>query len=167
MERLARVIDGISRWTGQIAAFMILFLIVLVVFEVVARYAFNRPTLWAHETSTMIFGAFFMLGGAYTLYLRGHVNVDVIYGKFRPRIKAALDIATSSLFFLFVVFLLLKGIDFALPSIIKQETSYTVWAPPLYPLKAVIPVAAALLILQGVAKLVRDILILLRGEVKA
>ena len=162
IERFLSFIDSINEWGGRIFCFLIIPIIGIVMLEVMLRYVFNAPTIWAHETSTMIFGAHFALGGAYTLLHRGHVNVDILYGRFPPRGQAIIDLITSTLFFLFCGLMLWKGAEFAWASILGRETSYTVWGPPLYPLKAVIPIAAFLLLLQGLAKFIRDFLTAIR-----
>lgn len=162
VEHFLSSIDSINEWGGRIFCFLIIPIIGIVVWEVVLRYIFNSPTVWAHETSTFIFGAHFTLGGAYTFLRGGHVNVDIIYGRFSPRTRSIIDLITSTLFFFFCGLMLWKGVEFAWASILEREASNTVWGPPLYPLKTVIPVAAFLLLLQGLAKFIRDFLTVVR-----
>jgi TRAP-type mannitol/chloroaromatic compound transport system permease small subunit len=158
------LIDLISEWTGKLSAFLIVVLSFVIGYEVVARYIFNHSTNWANETSAMVFGAYIILGGAYTLSIGGHVNMDLIYQRFSPRKKALVDIITFLFFALFCVVLVWKGGDRAWYALKNMEHSGTLWNPPIYPIKLVLPIGAFLLLLQGVAKFVRDAVTLVRGR---
>ena len=129
--------------------------------EVVLRYFFNSPTVWANELAQMLFGAYAILAGGYILRSGGHVNVDILYSRLPRKTRAAQDVVTSSLFFLFCGMLLIYGGSLAWDSLSRFEHSQSAWNPPLYPAKLMIPLAALLLILQGLAKLIQDILIFL------
>lgn len=157
LERLLYVIDSISEWSGKIASWLIFPMILVLVFETVLRYGFESPTIWAHETSQMLFGAFFLLMGACVLRYREHVNLDIVYDRFSPRIRAIVDLVTAVLFFLVCGFLLWKGGEFAWTSLMRLERSTSPWRPPIYPLKLIIPIAAFLILLQGLAKFIRDL----------
>jgi TRAP-type mannitol/chloroaromatic compound transport system permease small subunit len=108
----------------------------------------------------MLFGTYAILGGGYILLISGHVNVDIVYSRFSVKTRAAIDIVTSLLFFLFCGMLFIYGGSLAWDSLSRFEHSQSAWNPPLYPAKLMIPLAAALLILQGITKLIRDLLIL-------
>lgn len=152
------LIDTVNEWVGKIVSYLILFMMAIIVFEVFARYVFLSPTIWAHETSTFIFGASIMLGGGYTLLHREHVNMDIIYNRFPLRRRAIFDLITSILFFSFCIALVWWGAYMAWRSLQLLEASYTVWAPPFYPIKLTIPIGGALLLLQGLAKFIRDLM---------
>ncbi len=162
--RFLRVIDHISNWSGKIGSFLILFMIAIVVYEVVLRYVFDSPTLWAHETAQFIFGAMTILGGAYALFHGAHVKMDVLYSRFSPRTKAILDLITAFLFFIFCAVLLWTGGEEAWESIALLERSNSQWRPPIYPIKVVVPVAAFLILLQGLAKFIRDLITTATGK---
>ena len=81
MQKVLQIIDVISLITGKIVSFLILIIVGITVYEVILRYVFNSPTTWAFELNYLIFGAYSILGGAYTFYLKGHVNVDILYGR--------------------------------------------------------------------------------------
>jgi TRAP-type mannitol/chloroaromatic compound transport system permease small subunit len=158
-------IDSISEWTGKVFSFLILFIVALVVYEVVLRNLFNLSSLWAFELSIMIYGVHFMLGAAYTLKQKGHISIDIFYSRFSTKAKAILDIITYTIFFFpFIIILLKAGISFAWSSIKILEVSQSNWAPPLYPLKVIIPVTFFLLTLQGISKIAKDIIFLVKGE---
>lgn len=161
IKHFLHTIDAINEWIGNFLSYFLFAFFVLLFIEVILRYFFNSPTVWANELAQMLFGAYAILGGGYILLTGGHVNVDIVYSRFSVRTRAALDIATSLLFFLFCGMLLIYGGSLAWDSLSRFEHSQSAWNPPLYPAKLMIPLAAALLILQGISKLIRDFLILL------
>jgi len=154
--------DGLSEFVGRAISWLTLAMIAVLMLEIVARYFLNSPTVWAHETSTMLYGAFCMLAGAYTLRHRGHVRSEVIYGRMGPRGKALCDtiIFTLGLVVLGIFFKLAVG--FAADSwAVREYSNKSIWQPVIYPIKTVIPIAVGLVILQSVAELVRAVLTLL------
>jgi TRAP-type mannitol/chloroaromatic compound transport system permease small subunit len=158
LEKVLTYIDLVSEWTGKATSYLVLVLTGTVTYEVVCRYAFNAPTIWAQESSTYLYGAFFMLGGAYVLLHDGHVRVDIFYSRLSQRGKAIVDLITFPVFFfLFVGILVWEGGKMAIWSWSIWEHTQSPWSPPIYPLKTVIPVASLLLFLQGLARYIRDI----------
>jgi len=164
LKRLTRLIDVINEWVGKSLAYLILPIFVLMMVEVFRRYVLNSPTVWGTELTQMMFAVYVILSGGYILSVGGHVNVDIITSRASARTRAILDIFTSSLFFLFVGFLFYYGGSLAMESVRIMETSQSAWDVPIYPIKLMIPVGAGLLLLQGFAKLLRDILLAVTGE---
>lgn len=164
MKRFLTTIDWVSEKSGKGISFLILLLSAVVLYEIVARYLFNSPTIWAHEISQMIFGTYVILMGAYVLKNGGHVNVESIYIRFAPRTRAVIDLFTWSLFFIFCGLIFWKGAGMAWDSFLVRETGPTAFAPPIYPFKAMIPLGALLILLQGLAKYLRCILFLATGK---
>lgn len=165
IRRYLAIQDGISEFTGRAVSWLCLALILALLYEVVARYFFASPTSWAHELGTMLYGSFGILAGAYTHKHRGHVRSEVIYGLFPRKGRALLDILTGLLGLIVFCVFFMQVFEFARDSWAIQEVSAkSRWAPPLYPFKSVLPLAAALLILQSLAQLVRDICVLLDIE---
>ena len=167
LNKFIRTIDAINDWVGRFLSYFLFAFFVLLFIEVILRYFFNSPTVWANELAQMLFGAYAILGGGYILLTGGHVNVDIVYTRFSAKTRAAVDIVTSTLFFLFCGMLLVYGGSLAWDSLSRFEHSQSAWNPPLYPAKLMIPIAAALLILQGITKFIRDVLILLGKDVSA
>lgn len=152
--------DGLSEYIGRAISWMTLAMISVLMFEIVARYFLNSPTIWAHETSTMLYGAFCMLAGAYTLRHHGHVRSEVIYGNLSKRARAVCDLVIYTLSLVVLAVFLKLAIEFAAHSWSVQEYSNkSVWQPYIYPIKTVIPVAVALLTLQVIAEWLRSLLI--------
>jgi TRAP-type mannitol/chloroaromatic compound transport system permease small subunit len=123
---------------------------------VVMRYFFNSPTVWAYELSGWLLGPLWLLGGAYVLLHDEHVRLDILYKRFTPRKRAIIDLVTFTLFLFYCSLILIYGWDYFLYSFAKNEHSLTVWGPPIWPLKLMIPVGAAFILLQGIAKYIRD-----------
>jgi TRAP-type mannitol/chloroaromatic compound transport system permease small subunit len=162
----ARAVTATNAFIGRWVSYVVLILFVLLLGDVVMRYLTESPISWSAQASRMIFGVYAIIGGGYLLARREHVNVDLFYGNFSPRTKALVDILTSILFFLFLGVLLKESYWLAYDSVSKLEVSYeTTWRPPIWPSKSMIVVAAALLFLQGVVKLIADIMILAGIEV--
>ncbi len=160
LQRFIKTIDTINDRVGRFLSYFLFAFFGLLFIEVILRYFFNSPTVWANELAQMLFGTYAILGGGYILLIGGHVNVDLVYSRFSVKTRAAIDIGTSLLFFLFCGMLLIYGGSLSWDSLSRFEHSQSAWNPPLYPAKLMIPLAAALLILQGVTKLIRDFLIL-------
>jgi TRAP-type mannitol/chloroaromatic compound transport system permease small subunit len=165
-ERLLRAIDRVSYWSGKTCAWLIVGLTLVVCVEVFKRYILNRPTAWIFDLNNMFYGTLFMMCGAYTLAQGGHVRADFVYGRLRPRTQAGLDLGLYFLFFIpGILALIYAGYDFAADSWrIGEHSTVTAEGPPVYHFKSVIPVAGALVMLQGLAEIVRCVRCLKTGE---
>jgi len=161
-----KLIDKTSEVAGKLVAWLIIPLVFGLMYEVIARYVFNAPTIWAYDITYMIYGVHFMMGAAYLLYVRGYVRIDVLHRLLSPRWKGGVDASLFLiLFFPVMVVLLVKGVHYAAFSWSLQETSTAgAWSPPLYPLKTVLPVAIFVLMLQGVAEFIRSLGMAIRGK---
>lgn len=166
VQRFLHTIDAISTWMGKAAAWLIIWLTVQVCIEVFKRYVLNAPTAWIFDANNMLYGTLFMLAGAYALAQNAHVRGDFLYGSMRPRMQAALDLVLYIAFFLpGIAALLYAGYHFAEISWrIREHSSVMAEGPPIYPFKTVIPIAGALILLQGFAEIVRCIVCLRTGE---
>ena len=164
VKAFCRTIDTISDKMGKGVSFLILFLAIALIYEVVARYVFNKPTPWAHELGMFMFGSACMLAGAYVLLYKAHVNLDLLYARVTRRKQAILDLITAPVFFFVTILIIWYGTDFALNSWKMLEISSSPWHPPYYPIKTIIPIAALLLLLQGVVKFIRDLFFVIHGK---
>jgi TRAP-type mannitol/chloroaromatic compound transport system permease small subunit len=158
------VIDKINEWVAKVMSWAVILIIASTGYEVVMRYVFSAPTEWSFELNYLVHGAYFLVLGAFTLAIRGHVNVDIFYSRFSARKRAVFDLFTAPVFFFFMLMMFVFGGQFAINSLAFRETLSSAWAPPIYPVKLVIPVAAALVILQGMAKFIRDLHTALTGR---
>lgn len=166
LENAVRTLDSVSVWTGRIVGWLVIPLMGVLVYEVVARKFFFRPTAWASDTSYMLDGALFMLGAAYTLCRQRHIRTDFFYRLWAPRVQGAVDAGLYLLFFFPGVGLFLwAGWDFAYASWAQGERAVTsAWRAPIYLLKMAIPVAAALLFVQGISEFLKSLHAALRGK---
>jgi TRAP-type mannitol/chloroaromatic compound transport system permease small subunit len=124
--------------------------------EIIARGVFNAPSVWADETMTYLAGMGYVLAGGYTLLHRRHVIVDLVYQKLNARQRLVADALMFVLFFLYVGTLIWFGLTFAWDSFENSETTGTLWSPPIWPIKFMIPIAGLLLLVQGIANLIED-----------
>jgi TRAP-type mannitol/chloroaromatic compound transport system permease small subunit len=161
---LITIIEKVNLWVARVMSWAIILIIGSTFYEVVMRYLFDSPTQWSFEFNYLLHGAYFMMLGAFTHSVQGHVNVDLLSSQFSPRGKAIVDIITAPVFFFFLYMMLIFGAEFALQSIGFRERLSSAWAPPIYPVKSVIPIAAALLILQGGVKFIRDLHTAITGK---
>jgi TRAP-type mannitol/chloroaromatic compound transport system permease small subunit len=166
VQSLLHTIDGISTWVGKAAAWLMILLMSIVCIEVFKRYAVNMPTAWIFDAENMMYGSLFMLCGAYTLAQGGHVRGDFLYGSMRPRTQATLDLVLYVTFFLpGIAALIYAGYDYASDSWrIAEHSNVTADGPPVYHFKTVIPIAGALIMLQGIGEIIRCIVCLKTGE---
>lgn len=156
MQSLLLAVDRLSTWMGQAFAWTIVLLTFGISAEVFSRYVLNEPHDWALNGQIMLYGVLFMMAGAYTLAKNNHVRGDVLYGFFRPRTQAAVDLVLYLLFFLpGIVALTWAGWTYAMESWAIREKTFSATPLPLYPFKFVIPLAGALLLLQGAVEIVR------------
>src|SRR5213593_4244518 len=163
--RLIGAVDQVSYWSGKAAAWLIVALTFVVAIEVFKRYILNAPTAWIFDFNNMLYGSLFMLCGAYTLALGGHVRADFVYIYMKPRGQASMDLILYLLFFIpGILGLIYAGYDYAAISWrIGEHSGITAEGPPLYHFKSVIPIAGALVMLQGLAEIVRCIECLRNG----
>lgn len=166
MQRFLILVDRISTLVGHLFAWCILLLTFAVSYEVFSRYVLLRPTTWAYDTSYILYGTLFMMAGAYALSRNAHVRGDFLYRTWRPRVQAALDLALYILFLFPGMFALIySGYGFArLSWMMNEHSSFTPGGPPIYPFKAVIPVAAVFVVLQGLAEVIRCVICLRTGR---
>jgi TRAP-type mannitol/chloroaromatic compound transport system permease small subunit len=153
VDRLLTAIEGVSTASGWFAGWLIVPMTLAVSYEVAARYVFNAPTKWAYDVTYMLYGAQFMLAAAYTLLKGGHIRTDVFYERWSAKTRATIDAVSYVLFFFpGMLFILYAGAVEARQAWAINERAGG-W--PIYPFKAVIPVTAALLALQGLSELIK------------
>jgi len=164
-ERFLRAIDQFSDWSGKLFAWLIMVLTIVVSVEVFKRYILNAPTPWIFDLDSMLYGTLFMMCGAYALSQDAHARGDFLYSNMKPRTQAALDLALYFLFFIpGIIALIYAGWGFAADSWrINEHSNVTSEGPPVYQFKTVIPIAGALVMIQGIAEIVRCVRCLKTG----
>lgn len=165
MTAFLHFIDSLSTWVGRAFAWLILVLTFAMTYEVFVRYALTAPTTWAFDFSYITYGALFLMSGAYTLSRNAHVRGDFMYRKWRPRVQASIDLVLYFIFFLpGITALVYAGWSYAERSIIQREVS--IFSPagiPVFPLKTLIPLAGTLLLIQGIAEIIRCLICIRQG----
>ncbi|GAB3476551.1 TRAP transporter small permease subunit [Polaromonas eurypsychrophila] len=165
IQRVLYTADEISTWVGKAAAWLIVVLMLLVCAEVFKRYALNAPTAWIYDVNNMLYGTLFMLGGAYTLAHDGHVRGDFFYGNMKPRTQATVDFVMYFLFFIpGIAALTWAGWTYFGDSLAMREQTFNADPIPLYPFKFVIPMAGAIVLMQGIAEIIRCLVCIKTGE---
>jgi TRAP-type mannitol/chloroaromatic compound transport system permease small subunit len=164
MKKFLSVIDAISIWSGKVASWLILLVVGFIIYEILMRYVFHLPTLWVSES--MVFGAglTYVLGAAWALQDNRHVKIDLIYGRLTPRQRAVMDSITFVFFALYMIVFLWATAEYARRSVSVLETSGSAWDPPVYPIKLALMAGVALLLLQGIAKFIRDLHFAIKGN---
>jgi len=164
IQRILKYIDLVNEWTGRIVSYAILFMMFTFCYEVFARYVFNSPTIWVLEINQYVMCAYIALTGGYVMSHNAHVNVEIFYEKFSPKRKALVNIVTSVCFYAVVLILLWKSGIMAWESWTSNEESFSIVPFPLFPAKVTIPIGAFLILLQGTAKLIREVIFLAGGD---
>ena len=165
LKLLLNIIDTITEWSGKISQFFLLPIIGLTIIEVILRYFFNAPTVWLWPITTLFFGGFIILTGAYTLLNEEHIRIDIVWGHFNIRKKAIANVVSSFLFFLYTLALIKFGWNFAYDSAIMLERDLGGVVPvPLWPSKVVFYIAVVLMFCQGAANLIRDLSMVSKGR---
>jgi len=164
--KVVRAIDSIGEWSGKVFSWLVLPMAFALSYEVISRYVFHRPTVWAYDVTWMLYGAHFMLGAAYTLYKDGHIRTDLFYNNWSPRIQGLVDfIGYLVFFFPGMALYFYAGLDRALDSTrIGERSLYSPWRPPVWPVTWAVPISAGLLLVQGVSQFIKSAYALTKGK---
>ena len=165
VKKYMKAVSLMNEWIGRVDSLVIVPLVLVTIYEVVARKIFGSPTIWAFESSNMIYGFFFMMGLGFALLHGSHVNVDIFYRFLSARGRAIMDIFTFIIFFFpFCLVVLYKGTLFSAQSWAMLEHSQSVFHVPLYPIKTVIPIMALTLLLQGTVVFIKKVYLVAEGK---
>src|SRR3954462_3925055 len=157
--RLVRIIDKFTDTTGVWIAWLNIPLVLAVSYEVIARYAFNAPTLWSFDVTYMLYGTIFMLGAAYALHKGAHIRTDFFYENWSPKTKGIVDSISYLVFFFPSLILLLaaSGNEAWYAFQINETSEQTPWRPILWPYKTVVPLTCGLLMIQGISETIKSV----------
>jgi TRAP-type mannitol/chloroaromatic compound transport system permease small subunit len=165
MRRVLAGIDFVSEWSGKLVSGLIVIIMAILLLEVALRFLFNAPTIWVHELSMHMFGTYSVIAGAYVLLHDQHVKIDIIYLNFSLRHRAIIDCFTYLVFFLFIGMMLRYGIMIAWRAVeLRQAVSPSPWGSPIWPVKLTVPIAAFLMLSQGLAQFIRVLNIAITGK---
>ncbi len=164
MGSFLRWADAISEKPSVVIGFAIWPLFFVVMYEVVARRVFGSPTDWAMVMSKFLFGGYLLIGGGYCILLGAHATMDMVHNKFSPRGQAILDLVTSTIAFLYCIFLLGGGVQVCWDATLRNECVSEAWRAPRWPYMWMLPLATLFLLLQVVAKFIRDLRKVAKGD---
>lgn len=166
MERWIRRIDVLSKSIGHAFSWCVLILTASTCYEVFMRYVLNSPTVWAFDISYMMYGALFMMSGAYAVSRNSHVRGDFLYRKWPSRTQAKVDLTLYLVFYFPAIFaMVFTGGQYAFESARILESSVNSPAGvPVWPLKSVIFVAGVTLLIAGAAEVMRCLVCIRTGE---
>jgi TRAP-type mannitol/chloroaromatic compound transport system permease small subunit len=157
--KTVRIIDKFTDTTGTLVAWLNVPLVLIVAWEVMARYIFNAPTIWSFDLTYMLYGTVFMLGAAYALHKGAHIRTDFFFEKWSIRTKGIIDATAYIVFFfpgIFVFFLVSWGEGWYAFEI-NEVSEQTPWRPILWPYKMVVPLACLLLLIQGISETIKSV----------
>ena len=160
-----RTVDKFTDWTGTFVSWLSVPLVAAVAWEVIARYAFNAPTIWAFDATYMLYGTLFMLGAAYALHKGAHIRTDFFWDQFSTRRKGWIDTISYVVFFFpsLTVLLFISGHEAIYSWQINETSDQTAWRPILWPFKGMVPLACLLLLIQGVSEFLKSLYMLRTG----
>ena len=157
VQAFCRAVDKTNEWVGRGVSLVFIPLVLLVMTEVVLRYFFNSPTIWSWDVNIQLSAALIALGGGYALLYKGHVLVDIFVSRFSPRVRAIIDMVTALIFFIGIGVLLWLAVGEAKISVATGERFTSLLEPVLGPIRIAIAVGIFLILLQGIAKFIRDL----------
>jgi len=158
-----RYIDATNKAVGKFSMYLIFVMMGVLLFESIFRTIFNQPHIWVVEIAQFTMAAYYLLGGGYSMILKGHVRMDLLYGRWSAARQAMTDVITIFFLIFYLVFLLYGGISSIEYAVTYGQVNYTPWAPPLAPIKIIMTIGILLMLLQAIATLFKD-LAMVRGE---
>ncbi len=165
MKSVIRAIEALTRVLGYAGALLIVPLVLATCYEVVARYLFGAPTIWAFELGYMLMGVHFLMGGALGVMKEAHVRIDLIYAGLSPRAQAIIDLVLYCVLLTCLTFVSLRLFEYAYTAYLSGEGSgQSAWNPPIWPFRALIVISFVVLALQILAEVLKCVLLLLGGE---
>jgi len=152
-----RYVDATNRILGSVVMYLALVMMALLLFASLTRYVFNVPFVWIIEMAQFLMAAYYILGGGYSMQLDAHVRMDVLYERWRPRTRAFMDSITAFFLVFYLAVMVYGGWSSSAYSLKYNQANYSAWAPPMAPIKIIMTVGIALMLLQAIAIFFRDV----------
>lgn len=152
-----KYVEAVNRLVGKFAMYLVFVMMLILLYASLSRTILNSPVIWAVEMAQFTMAAFYILGGGYSVILRGHVRMDVLYSRWSPRTRAIMDVITAFFLLFYLAVLLYGGISSTAYSLQYNQTNYSAWAPPMSPIKIIMVIGILLMLLQCTARLIKDI----------
>ena len=157
IQAYVRWVDAVNRVLGTVVMHLTLAMMALLLFGSLTRYVFNVPFVWIIEMAQFLMAAYYILGGGYSMQLDAHVRMDVLYERWRPRTRAFVDSITAFFLVFYLAIMVYGGFSSSAYSLKYNQTNYSAWGPPMAPIKIIMTVGLALMLLQAIAIFFRDI----------
>lgn len=166
LKKILKTIDSLSMTAGSVGKWFAFLLVLAGSYDAISRHFFNAPTIWAYDVLCMAGGVTYMLGASYVYLNDSHTRVDIIYGSLSRKKKAYMDIICSLImFFPLMTVMLVLAVKWAVKAWKINEVMFTsFWYPPAAPYRTVFALGILLLILQGIARFIRDVFYVVKGE---
>lgn len=158
-----RSVYAANKAVGKFSMYLVYAMGGVLLYESISRTIFNTPHIWVVEVAQFIMAAYYLLGGGYSMILKGHVRMDLLYGRWSEKKQALMDVLTGPILMFYLVFLLVGAISAIEYAVTYGQKNYTPWAPPLAPIKIIMGIGILLMLLQTIARFFKD-LARLRGE---
>lgn len=157
IKTFVRVVDVFNRTIGRFAMYLIFVMMGVLLFSSISRGVFDTPHIWVVEVAQMTMAAYYLLGGGYSMQLGSHVRMDLLYGRWSVRTRAIVDLVTGCCLMFYLFFLLYGGISSTQYAIQYSQKNYSAWAPPMAPIKVIMTLGIAMMLLQVLATFFKDI----------
>jgi TRAP-type mannitol/chloroaromatic compound transport system permease small subunit len=158
-----RYVEAVNRVIGRLAMFIIFAMMGVLLMSSVSRTALNISFIWTVEMAQFMLAAYYLLGGGYSMQLDSHVRMDLLYSRWSPKGQALADIITSIFLIFYLVVLLVGAVSSTNYAITYGQKNYSSWAPPLSPIKIIMTIGIAMMLLQAISMFFRD-MATVRGE---
>jgi TRAP-type mannitol/chloroaromatic compound transport system permease small subunit len=152
-----KAIDIVNRWVGTFAMALVFLLLALLTYGVVSDVILGSPAIWLIETAQFTMAAYYLLGGGFTLQRRAHVRMDLLYGRWSPRVRAVMDSLTGLVLMFYLGVLVYGGVFSSLYAVEYNQKNYSSWAPPLAPIKIIMTLGMLLMLLQAFSLWSKDV----------
>ena len=163
LKAFVRSVESANRAVGKFSMYLVFAMGGVLLYESISRTLFNKPHIWVVEVAQFLMAAYYLLGGGYSMILRGHVRMDLLYGRWSEKKQALSDLITGPFLIFYLIFLLVGAISSIDYAVRYGQVNYTPWAPPLAPIKIIMAIGILLMLLQAIARFLRD-LATFRGE---
>jgi TRAP-type mannitol/chloroaromatic compound transport system permease small subunit len=161
-----RCVDAVNRVVGSVVMYLALVMMGLLLFASITRYVFNVPFVWIIEMAQFLMAAYYILGGGYSMQLDAHVRMDVLYERWSPRTRVLMDTITVFFLVFYLAYMVRGGLASSAYSLKYNQTNYSAWAPPMAPIKIIMTVGIALMLLQVIAIFFKDVAKLAGREIE-
>lgn len=152
-----RYVDAVNRVVGRCTMYLIFVMMGILLYSSISRTLFDMPLLWVVEMAQFLMVAYYLLGGGYSMQLDSHVRMDLLYGNWSPKRKALADVITALFLIFYLVFLLYGGFSSSHYAVKYGETSYSSWSPIMWPIKIIMTIGVALMLLQAIGTFFKDL----------